>query len=118
MCVTHNTDHRLLCCVFHLKSLQNLENRNISYKKDSELRVEICKHCDCLFRDDMNLKKIELNLKGFFDCCSSLRDRFPKFLVFMITSVVVVEVFYYNPLWNLKEYKRFHRRVKNGTAFM
>ena len=29
-----------------------------------------------------------------------------------------MEVFYYNPLWNLKENKRFHRRDKTGTTYM
>ena len=28
MCIAHNTDHPLLCCVFYLKSLINLEIRN------------------------------------------------------------------------------------------
>ena len=36
----------------------------------------------------------------------------------MIISAVVPQVFYYNHLWNLKEYKHFHQRVKTGTTFM
>ena len=36
----------------------------------------------------------------------------------MIISAVVVKVFYYKPLQNLKEYKRFHRRLINDTTFM
>ena len=31
---------------------------------------------------------------------------------------VFVKVFYYNYLWNLKEYKRFHERVKTETTFI
>ena len=53
-----------------------------------------------------------------FNCCSSLTGNSPKFVVFMIISVVVLQVLYYNHLWNLKEYKHFHRRVKTGTTFM
>ena len=29
----------------------------------------------------------------------------------MIISAVALEVVYYNSLWNIKEYKRFHERV-------
>ena len=36
----------------------------------------------------------------------------------MITNAVIMEVFYYNLLWNLKEYKRFHLRDKTDTAYM
>ena len=72
-----------------------------------------------LFRDDLKIKKNELNLEGFFDYCSSLTGRFPKFVVFMIINVAVMKVFYYNPLWNiLNEYKRFHRLLKTETTFM
>ena len=72
-----------------------------------------------LFRDDLKLKKNELHLEGFFNFCSSLIGRFPKFVVFIIMSSLVVEVYYYNlTLWNLKENKRFHRRVETDTTFM
>ena len=42
---------------------------------------------------------------------------FPNLLYLMIINAVVGVVFFYNPLWNLKECKRFHRRVKIDTAF-
>ena len=38
MYIAHNTDHPLLCCVFCLTSLINLEIKN-GNKTDSELRV-------------------------------------------------------------------------------
>ena len=65
-----------------------------------------------IFSDDLKLRKHELNSKGFFNWCSSLTVKFAKFVVFMIISVVALKVFYCNTLWNLKEYKCFHRRVK------
>ena len=105
----------LLCSVFRLKSLTKLENRNISYKKNLELRVKICKYYGKLFRDGMKLNRTELHLEGF---CSFLTGRFPKFVVSMIISDVVVEVFYYKPLSNLKEYKCFHGRFTTDTTFM
>ena len=70
-----------------------------------------------LFRDDLKLKENEKDLEGFFNCCSSFAGRFSKLFVFMIINAVVGVVFFYNPLWNLKEYKRFHRRVKIDTTF-
>ena len=36
-----------------------------------------------------------MNLESFFNCCSSLTCKFPKFVLFMIISAVVVEVFYW-----------------------
>ena len=71
-----------------------------------------------LFRGDLKLKKNELSLEGFSNCCSSLTGRFPKSAAFIIISVVVMKAFYYNPLWNLKEYKRFHQRDKTVTTYM
>ena len=60
----------------------------------------------------MKLKKYGLNLEGIFNWCSSLTGRFPKFVLFMIMSAVVEEVFCYNPICNLMEAKHFHRHVK------
>ena len=39
-----------------------------------------------LFSDDLKLKKHQLNLEDFFNCCSSLTGRLPKFIVFMINK--------------------------------
>ena len=71
-----------------------------------------------LFRGELKLEINELNLDGLFDCCSSLTGRFPRFVLFKIISAVVVEVFYYNLLWNLKKYKLIHLCLKTDATFM
>ena len=75
-----------------------------------------CWELKLLVSDDLKLKKHELDLESFFKCCSSLTGRFPKFVVFMIISAEILDLFY--PLWNLKEYKRSHQRVKTDKTFM
>ena len=66
----------------------------------------------------MKLKKTGNDLEGFFNCCSSLTCRFPTFVLFVIISHVVVEVFDYNTLRKRKQYKHFNQRVKTDTTFM
>ena len=41
MCIAHNTGYPFLCGIVHLKRLVKIKNRSFSYKKISELRVEI-----------------------------------------------------------------------------
>ena len=41
MCIAHNTGYPLLCGIVHLRRLVKIKSRSFSYKKISELRVEI-----------------------------------------------------------------------------
>ena len=70
----------------------------------------------------MKVKEHGLNLGALSNrCTSSLTSRFSRFVVFMITGSIFVKLFYHNPFWNLKNYKRLRWCCKtdvNRQIFM